>query len=230
MNYRRWPRALAGVAFGTATLLCLAAFTGRAATHSPGAANVQRVSYQLHMVFFSHEAGLSTVIDPQMFVSSPGAPAGVGPQGIYHVANIAPAPMTAPPATPLLDANGAGLGVSLGQWEAARGRATLVCRGQTQLVESRFRDLLPRGVYSLFVVHFAVQGAGRFTPLGTADGSDDSFIADPAGHGQKAVATSPCLTSSEGVVLAWHSDGQTHGSSIGMPGYTSHNQLIFPVP
>ncbi len=44
-------------------------------------------------------------------------------------------------------------------------------------------------------------------------------------------SVSPCLTpGSEAVVLVWNSDGQTHGSSIGSPGITSHNQLIFRVP
>lgn len=67
---------------------------------------------------------------------------------------------------------------------------------------------------------------GRFTPLGAPDGSDNSFTADPADNGGKAVETSPCLTSAVAVVLVWHRDGQTHGASIWTPG-TSHNQLIF---
>lgn len=121
--------------------------------------------------------------------------------------------------------------MTLGQWESARGQATLVCHDGREVVQSQFRHLIPGGVYSLFVVHFAVQGVGRFTPLGAADGSDNSFVANPAGHGATVITTAPCLTSSaEGVVLVWHSDGQTHGPSIGTPGVTSHNQLIFRVP
>jgi len=190
-----------------------------------------RVVYQPHMVFFSHEAGLSTIIDPQMFVSAPGTPAGTGPQGIVHVANFTPAPAADPPATVLYNADGQDLGLTLGEWEAAQGRGMLRCGGDGATAVSHFQHLVPRGVYSLFVVHFAVQGSGRFTPLGAADGSNNSFVANPAGQGHERSLVTPCLTSgSEGVVLVWHSDDQTHGASLGSPGVTSHNQLIFRVP
>jgi hypothetical protein len=120
----------------------------------------------------------------------------------------------------------------LGAWEASSGRAMLQCRGGAETIRSEFRNLIPNGLYTLFVVHFDVQsGPGRFTPLGAADGSNDSFVANAAGQGQAMSSVSPCLTpGSEAVVLVWNSDGQTHGSSIGSPGITSHNQLIFRVP
>jgi len=210
-------------------MLSLAGFSSSAS--AAGRQRPEKIAYQLHMVFFSHEAGLSTVIDPQVFVSTPGAAAGVGPQGIYHVANFAPAPANDAPSTELFNANGQNMGVTLGAWEAARGRAMLRCRGGVETVKSQFRHLIPRGVYSLFVVHFTVMGPGRFTPLGAADGSANSFIANPAGHAHAKLAASACLTAKiEGIVLVWHSDRHTHGSSIGNPGVTSHNHLIFRVP
>jgi hypothetical protein len=229
----RGLRTFGVLALGLATVLSLAAFRrppAQGREGHDGHAVVHRVSYQLHMMFFSHEAGISPVIDPQMFVSSPGAPPATGPQGIYHVADIAPAPMRDPARTPLLSAGGAPLKVLLGPWESARGRTTLICRRGAELAESQFRNLIPRGVYSLFVVHFAVSGAGRFTPLGGGDGAQNSFVANRAGHGRDEARFAPCLTSAEGVVLVWHSDGLAHGASIGSPGYTSHNQLIFQVP
>ncbi len=151
-----------------------------ASSHRAGASRqITKVAYQLHMVFFSHEAGLSTIIDPQMFVSAPGTPAGTGPQGIYHVANIMPAPAADAPDTALYNADGQDLGVALGEWEAAQGRGALRCRGGVETVTSHFHHLLAHGVYSLFVVHFLVQGSGRFTPLGAPDGSTNSFVANP---------------------------------------------------
>ncbi len=213
-----------------ALIVSLASFSSSAMAESPQ--GIQEVAYQLHMVFFSHEAGLSSVIDPQMFVSASGTPAGTGPQGIHHVANFAPAPANDPPGTELYNANGQDMGVMLGAWEASSGRAMLQCRGGAETIRSEFRNLIPNGLYTLFVVHFDVQsGPGRFTPLGAADGSNDSFVANAAGQGQAMSSVSPCLTpGSEAVVLVWNSDGQTHGSSIGSPGITSHNQLIFRVP
>lgn len=97
-------RSRMSLALGLA--LSVGLFGGTAAVAAAPRATVDRVDYQLHMVFFSHEAGLSTVIDPQMFVASPGTPAGVGPQGIVHVAGVAPAPMADAPGTPLLNADG----------------------------------------------------------------------------------------------------------------------------
>jgi hypothetical protein len=61
-----------------ALIVSLASFSSSAMAESPQ--GIQEVAYQLHMVFFSHEAGLSSVIDPQMFVSASGTPAGTGPR------------------------------------------------------------------------------------------------------------------------------------------------------
>lgn len=194
--------------------------------------DTQAVAYQLHMVFFSHEAGLSSVIDPQVFVSAPGVPAGVGPQGIAHAANFAPAPANDPPNSRLFNANGQDLGVTLGAWESSSGEATLQCRAGLETVQSRFHHLVPNGLYTLFIVHFNIpSGPGRFTPLAPADGSSGTFVADANGQANDTSSTRPCLTpGEEAVVLVWHSDHQTHGLSIGAPGVTSHNQLIFRVP
>jgi len=74
------------------------------------------------MDFFSHESHLAVVIDPQMFTSSPGTPAGVGRQGVSHVAGFAPVREDASPSTPLFNADGVALGVTLGAWEQGRPR------------------------------------------------------------------------------------------------------------
>ena len=225
-------RVLPAVVISILTALSAVVYGGVAeGTASAASASSHRVSYELHMVFFSQESGQSHVIDPQMFIASPGTPAGTGPQGIYHAANLAPAPMNAPPQSPLFAADGSPLHVSLGQWERAQGSANLVCGSRGEMVASQFKHLVPGGVYSLFVVHLTVQGVGRFTPLGDANGTANNFVANPAGQGHLAVHSPQCLTpSSKAVVLVWHSDKTPHGPSIGAAGQTSHNQLIFRVP
>ncbi len=185
--------------------------------------------YQLHAVFFSREAHQLRVIDPQMFVAAPGAPAGIGPQMIRHVAGVLPVLAAAPAATPILDALGHPLGVTLGRWEAARGTATIVCDGRSSTLVSHFTRLLPRALYSLFVVHLRVQGPRRFTPLGAPDGRGSSFVTDASGIWTETSVIAPCLTPAEAVVLVWDSDGRAHGPAIGQPGVTAHNHLIVPI-
>ncbi len=185
--------------------------------------------YQLHAVFFSREARQPRVIDPQMFVAAPRAPGGIGPQMIRHVAGVLPVLASDPAATPLLDALGRPLGVTLGRWEAARGTATLTCQDGSATLVSRFTRLLPRAAYSLFVVHLRVQGPRRFTPLGAPDGRGSSFVTDASGTWTETSVIAPCLTPAEAVVLVWDSDGRSHGPVIGQPGVTAHNHLIVPV-
>lgn len=95
----------------------------------PAAGAPATLAYQLHMDFFSHESHLASVIDPQVFVSAPGAPADTGPQKIPHSAGVAPAAKTDPPDTPLLAADGTPLQITLGQWESAAGSVALTCNG-----------------------------------------------------------------------------------------------------
>lgn len=184
------------------------------------------LTFELHMEFFSKETQQPTVIDPQVFVISPGATAGAGPQNIQHAAGVAPAQATAPDTTPLLDAQGSPLDITFGVWKAATGQASITCQGSSESLSAQFSKLLPNASYSLFDVHLRVQGAGRFTPLA----SGNSFQAGADGSGEPTVTgITPCLGSDDAVVLVWNSDAQAHGNSIGSPGLNAHNQLIAPV-
>lgn len=225
MKYLTWRRFAEAVVV-LATLLFVSACGSATST---GSTQTTTVTYQLQMQFFSHETNLSTVVDPQVFIASPTTPAGTGPQGIMHVVGVKPASAQDPPNTPLLNADAAPLGVTLGAWKAATGSAMLSCRNGQETVINSFQHLLPNAVYSLFVVHFRVNGAQRFTPLGASDGSNNNFTASAAGEGTETSTLSPCLTSDDGVVLIWHSDGHSHGASPGVLGVTWHNHLIFPV-
>jgi len=222
----RMRRRLIGV--GAAAALLTAPAVAAPPARAAGIASAYH-AYQLHAVFFSREARQPRVIDPQMFVAAPGSAGGIGPQMIRHVAGVLPVLAADPAATPLLDALGRPLGVTLGRWEAARGTATLTCRGGSSTLVSRFTDPLPRAAYSLFVVHLRVQGPRRFTPLGAPDGRGSSFITGPSGTWTETSVIAPCLTLSEAVVLVWDSDGRSHGPLIGQPGVTAHNHLIVPL-
>lgn len=211
----RRAAALAGFAAA-----CLSACGGSGATTSS-------LTLQRHMDFFSHESHLAQVIDPQMFTSAPGAAAGTGPQGVVHVAGYAPVSESATPTTPLFNADGVALGVTLGEWEAASGTVTLTCSSGADTVAAHLAHLIPGGVYSLFVVHLhAAANAARFTPLGSTN------TATSASDGALTITSkvAPCLSSGEAVLVVWHSDGSAHGASPGLIGVTQHNNLIAALP
>jgi hypothetical protein len=149
---------------------------------------------------------------------------------IQHAAGVTPASKTDPPATPLLGADGAPLGITLGQWENAAGSLSLTCAGGRETAVSRLSGLIPNAVYSVFVVHLAVQGAGRFTPFGDAAGTTNNFTTPAAGTATPTDTVDGCLTNQEAVVVIWHSDHQSHGASGGNLGVDWHNSLITKVP
>jgi hypothetical protein len=188
------------------------------------------VPFQLHMDFFSSESHQPSVIDPQVFVSAPGTPAGTGPQMIPHVAGIAPAAKTDPPDTPLLAADGTPLGITLSQWTSAAGSLSLTCDSGRETAVNDLRGLVPAGVYSIFVVHLTVQGPGRFTPFGDIAGTTNNFTASPDGTAAPTTTLDGCLNQQEAVVVIWHSDRTAHGASGGTLGVDWHNSLIAKVP
>ncbi len=105
-------------------------------------------TYQLHMDFFSHESKLSPVIDPQVFLAAPGAPAGTGPQNIKHVAGIAPAPKAGDASIPLLAADGTALNITREAWEKAAGTVAASCTNGSEQAISHLTGLIPGGSYS----------------------------------------------------------------------------------
>lgn len=116
-------------------------------------------------------------VDPQVFVSSSGVPAGIGPQKIAHTADLAPAPKSSSADTPLLAADGTPLNITLGQWENATGTVSLSCANNIASATHKLRGLVPFGLYSVFVVHLNIQGPERFTPFGDTEGTTNNFTA-----------------------------------------------------
>lgn len=194
-----------------------------------GGSASQQATYQLHMDFFSTESGLKQTVDPQVFVAAPGARAGVGPQMIRHAAGFEAARKSDPDDTQLFGAQGSPLGISLGQWKQAAGTVSLTCKGN-EVARSTLSGLVPNGVYSVFVVHLAVNGPGRFTPFGNPSGDDNNFTASSTGTATPTDTVKGCLSHQEAIVVIWHSDGASHGSSPGVLGVSWHNSLITQVP
>jgi hypothetical protein len=182
-----------------------------------------------HGAFFSRETHQKVAIDPQVFVKASGVTAGVGPQNIRHVAGFAPARLSDPPSTPLFNADGQPLDITLGRWLGARGTATIeAARSGGARVAASFSGLIPRGTYSLFRVTFR-PGGNTFTPL-DGTGASNSFTAGTTGTAGVTVRAPTPLTHANAVLLVYHSDGRTHGTSRGAPGVTAHHQLIARIP
>jgi hypothetical protein len=182
------------------------------------------------MDFFFRESKLATVIDPQVFQASEDAPAATGPQGIAHAAGLAPAAKDGPAETPLRGADGTALKITLGSWKKAAGTLSFSCVDNQERATSRLTGLLSEASYSVFVVHLDVQGAGRFTPWGDAEGTTNNFTADSSGTASVTTSVPGCLSNRAAAVVIWHSDGVSHGAKPGSLGVTWHNSLITPLP
>lgn len=187
--------------------------------------------FEGHGAFFSSETHQPVTIDPQVFVQAPGAPGGLGPQGIVHAADVAPAPLSAPPEMPVYNADGKWLGTTLGRWLSAVGTGIVEPAGDrvhADRVSVTFTGLIPGGLYTLFEVTFQPSG-NTFAPL-DGSGLRHNFVALTDGTARATVLTPAPLAHSNAVLLVYHSDGRTHGMSRGMPGLTAHHQLIARVP
>ena len=181
--------------------------------------------------FFSSETHQSAAVDPLVFVQTRGAPGGLGPQDIPHAEAVVPAPLSAPPDTPLYNADGRPLGTTLGRWLAASGTGSIEPAGDpthADRVSVTFTGLIPGGLYTLFEITFQPSG-NTFAPL-DGSGLRHNFVALTDGTARATVLTPAPLTHSNAVLLVYHSDGRTHGMSRGTPGVTAHHQLIAPIP
>ena len=114
------------------------------------------------------------------------------------------------------------LGFTMRQWLSAGGNVTYGCANGHSTVSARLRNLVPNGQYTLWYSRLTFPPNLKVVdrPLGAADGSQNSFMADASGNATFDVAFSGCLeeTSKETatlIVTAYHSDGKTYGSSPG---------------
>ncbi len=130
---------------------------------------------------------------------------------------------------------GEDLGFTLGDWLAARGVGTYLEVDGNATMDLVFRNLIPNGTYTVWwagVTHEPY----RFVvaPAGAADGSENSFRANASGNGSFHVRM-PSLPPGSNetrtlIVVRYHSDGRTPGSTPGPYGKTAHVQLLYRMP
>lgn len=196
---------------------------------SPGlAADGAHYTMQTHAAFFSAETNQAKALDPQVFIASTSARAGVGPQNIQHVAGVRPAFIKEDAgASPLVNAHGEALGFNLADWLAAKGDVTITpASGGKVTVSMQFTHLVPGGHYSLFENHFDQQPIG-FTPLDGAGNAND-FVAGADGSTKVEITAPKALTKDNAVLLVYHSDKTSHGKQRGDIGINAHHQIIVP--
>jgi len=210
-------------------VLALLAGASAPAPSAPTASS-SRVSLTFirHAAFFSQEARRATVIDPQIFVREDSAPEGTGPQNIEHAAGLRPARLDDLPEVVAYNAEGTSLGFDLDKWFAATGTVDIAPQGAGDRVSATFKNLIAFGVYSLFRITFAPDGA-TFVPL-DGDGKNDGFTAGFDGSAGVVVTTPEHLQSGNAIVLIYHSDATEHGEARGLLGVTAHHQLIVRLP
>ncbi|MEM7489861.1 MAG: hypothetical protein AAF390_12150 [Pseudomonadota bacterium] len=156
------------------------------------------------------------------------------------------APAEAVPHTPLQTENvgpwarGKALGITLGEWFAARGEGEYTCVDGTGHVDIRFTGLVPDGLYTMwhdFAIWPPTEPFIGFydTPFGARDGSENAFTADAEGNAHFVRTITPCLQLSgeqliSELAIAWHSDGKTYGYTPGEFSTDTHVHLYVPLP
>ncbi|MHB8494622.1 MAG: hypothetical protein ACYC9Z_09565 [Casimicrobiaceae bacterium] len=214
-QWMRWPAVLGAMLAGVTS------FASITAAQQPVA-----LAFVTHAAFFSQEAHQPKALDPQVFVRDSSAKAAMGPQNIDHVEGYRNALLTDPTDSPMFTARGKPLvGFTLGSWLGARGEVTItpLKSGRAKIV-AKFTGLRPHGVYSLFENHFDQKPIG-FTPL-DGKGTKNSFVAKVNGTAAITVIAPAMLTNANAILVVYHSDGKTHGTSRGVIGVTAQHQLI----
>ena len=190
---------------------------------------VVALPFVTHAAFFSKEVAVPVMLDPQVFVLDESEPAGRHWQGIEHVKGVRNATENDAAGTAIYNAQGAPLGMTLGQWLHAGGTVTLTPNSDGhEEVAMALHGLKPDGHYSVFENHFDQQPIG-FTPLDGA-GTRNSFVADSKGAAVVKISAPEQMTHQNAVLVVYHSDGTPHGSERGAIGETAHHQLIARVP
>lgn len=156
------------------------------------------------------------------------------------------APAVAVPHTPLQTENtgpwarGKPLGITLGDWFAAKGSGNYTCENGQGHVQVTFENLVPNGLYTMwhdFAVWPPTDPFKGFydLPFGARDGSENAFRADADGNAVFDRRITPCLQLSgeqliSELAIAWHSDDKTWGPDTGEFSTNTHVHLYVPLP
>ncbi len=136
-------------------------------------------------------------------------------------------------------AKGRDLGFTLGDWLGASGTDTVSCDDGAGSLSASFTNLVPNGVYTMWSWYVAIPFPEPFAtydlPFGSRGGVDSVFTADSDGIASYDGQIGTCLQGSgsqiaEGLAIAYHSDGNAYGSTMGPAGETAHIQLFLLLP
>lgn len=183
-------------------------------------------------VFYERVKGSGEVFRPTAATRDMGAPlyapATPVPHNFLDTSDVGPYPKGKP------------LGITLGQWFAAKGAGTYQCQDGTGKIDLSFQNLVPNGVYTMwhdFMVWPPTQPfIGTYDlPFGARDGSENAFVADDDGNARFVRTIKPCLQLSgehlvSDLAIAWHSDGATYGPLPGEFSTKTHVHLYVGLP
>ena len=180
-----------------------------------------------HARFESTHSSAHSAIDPEVFIADENALEAAGALGISHIAGFRPARLADNQALPLYNAQGVGLSLSLGRWLGGSGTAEFLANedGDGSRVHFTFTDLVPFGLYSVFVSHSTPDG----TVVAPFSDSTNSMTPSIDGFVELSAVSSTPLENGDTLLLIYHSDGQAHGQSRGDLGITAHEQLVLPI-
>lgn len=132
------------------------------------------------------------------------------------------------------------LGMTLGDWFAAKGGGTYTCENGVGTVDFRFENLVPNGVYTMWHDFMVWPPTDPFIgtydlPFGARDGSENVITAQANGSARFHRTVSPCLQLTgehliADLALAWHSDGKTYGPLPGVFSTATHVQIYVTLP
>lgn len=132
---------------------------------------------------------------------------------------------------------GEALDFTFGEWIGATGTADYIKHANgIDEVTLAFQNLRPNGVYTLWCVltWLPPNEAAFELPCGSPDGSQATFQTDAEGNlnAHLFMSAMPYATDEmlSGLCIAYHSDGQTHGHTVGAYGQNAHVQLCVDVP
>jgi hypothetical protein len=178
-----------------------------AASADPPPAGAVRVSLVPYAALFSLQTKQPDLIDPFMFVASPGAPPATTLQQLAHAPGIRNALMRDDGTQPAFDANGRQLGFTVHRWFTPGALIELLPEspaGQISIVAT-YANLIPNGKYTLLVVHFNGVPPG-FSPLDGTVIAANWFTAGADGSaGAEFTAPGP-FTHATILELIYHSD------------------------
>jgi hypothetical protein len=191
-----------------------------------------RLSFVPHAALFSLLSRQSSLVDPEVYVASPSAPAALGFLQIAHVPGERNAEMNDDSGAQALDANARPLGFDLQHWFAANGVVQVnppdIDHGNAQSVIVRFANLIPRGRYSVFVAHTEAKTMTMLPLDGSA--KTNSFTADAEGNAGATVVSPEPLAHGASIVLVFHADRKDHGFKAGDLGFDAFDQLVVRIP